>query len=279
MDRKALAQMIICSVLWSIAGIFIKLVSCSAMVIAGMRSLFAAITIFAFLIVTRKKIYIDKKIFFAALIMCLSFICFILANKMTASANAIVLQYTQPVFIVIISVIFLKKRFVGADIAAIFFTLIGIVLFFIDSINPGGMAGNAIAVFAGVLLAVLFVLMGEFSALARMNTILFGHIFTALIGLPFIFFTENCIDVKNILMLLILGVFQIGIPYILFAMAVGKCSALTCSLVGVIEPILNPVWVAVFYGEIPGTVSVFGCIIVLITITLWCVYKNKLSEV
>ena len=279
MDKKALIQMIICSVLWSIAGVIIKFVDCNAVVVAGMRSLFAVITIYIFMKVTRRKVYINTNILSAAAVMCISFIAFVSANKLTAAANAIVLQYTQPVFIVIISLLFFKKHFLRADIAAIIFTFIGIALFFVDGLAPGNIFGNILAVLGGVMLAVLFVLMGEFSEAERMNTILFGHLFTAAIGVPFALFTENVFDLKSVGLLAVLGIFQIGIPYILFATAVGKCSALTCSLIGVIEPILNPVWVAVFYGEIPGTVSLIGCGVVLITVTLWCVYKNKLSEV
>lgn len=279
MDKKALFQMVLCSVLWSIAGVIIKFIDCNAMVVAGFRSLFAVVTIYLFFKITGKKIYINKKIFFAAAIMCISFIAFISANKLTAAANAIVLQYTQPIFIVIISILFLKKRFVRADIIAIFFTFLGIAMFFVDSLESGSLFGNAVAVFAGIMLAALFVLMGEFSASDRMNTIFFGHLFTAAVGIPFVFFTENTFNAKCLILLAVLGVFQIGIPYILFAAAVGKCSALTCSLLGVIEPILNPIWVALFYGEVPGTVAFCGCFVVLLTITFWCVYKNKVSEV
>ncbi len=279
MDKKALLQMIICSVLWSIAGIFIKLIDLNPMVIAGFRSTFAAITISLFLKLSKRKIYINKRIALSALVMCLSFIGFITANKLTTSANAIVLQYTQPVFIVAISIIFLKKKFSKVDIATIMITLFGIILFFLDSMDFGGFLGNVISVVSGLFLAILFVMMGEFNETDRMNTILFGHVFTAVIGLPFIFTYLGALSFTNVGMIAILGVFQIGIPYILFAVAVGKCSPLTCSLVGVIEPILNPLWVALFYGEMPGTVSLIGCFVVLVTVTVWCVYKNRLSEV
>ena len=275
MDRKALLQMILCSVLWSIAGICIKLIDCNPMVIAGLRSLFASVTIFVFMKISKKTFLFNKKVMISALFMCFSFICFILANKMTTSANAIVLQYTQPVFIVIISALLFKKRFIKADLITITITLFGIVLFFFDKLDAGQAVGNIIAVCSGLLLAFLFSFMGEVSNAERMNVVLFGHAFTAVIGVPFIFFTNNSFDLSNLLLILVLGIFQIGIPYILFALAVGKCSPLMCSLIGIIEPILNPLWVALFYGEMPGVMSLFGGVLVVVTITVWCLYKNK----
>lgn len=275
MDKKALVQMILCSVLWSIAGICIKLIDCNPMVIAGLRSLFASAIIFAFVKISKKTILINKKVVVSALFMCFSFICFILANKMTTSANAIVLQYTQPVFIVVISALLFKKHFNIADLITITITLLGIVLFFFDKLDAGQALGNIIAVCSGLLLAFLFTFMGEVSNDERMNVVLLGHAFTAVIGVPFIFFTNNSFCSTDLLLILILGVFQIGIPYILFALAVGKCSPLMCSLIGIIEPILNPLWVALFYGETPGIMSLFGGVLVVVTITVWCLYKNK----
>ena len=109
-EKNAMLQMIICSVLWSIAGIIIKLIDANPFVISGFRSLFSAITVFIFMIIAKKKFVINKKAVIMATCMSIVFLLFVSANKLTTAANAIVLQFTAPVFVLIVSYIFLKPR-------------------------------------------------------------------------------------------------------------------------------------------------------------------------
>jgi drug/metabolite transporter (DMT)-like permease len=112
----------------------------------------------------------------------------------------------------------------------------------------------------------------------RMSGMLFGHLLTAIIGIPFIFFTENTIDSTAIICLLVLGVVQLGIPYVLYALASKDCSPLACSLIGMLEPILNPIWVLIFDGETPGFYALIGGIIVVAAVTVWCVIGEDKKE-
>lgn len=273
--NKAIIQMIVCSVLWSIAGIVIKQINCSAVVITGFRSLFSAITVIAFMKLTGLKFTFSRRVIPTAVCMCITFFCFVGANKLTTAANAIVLQFTSPVFVMLISAVIYKTKFKPSDIAAVALTLFGISLFFFDQLDSGSMLGNIVAILAGFFMAGIFVFGGNSSRAERMTGTLIGHIMAAVIGISFLPFTQNVIDGKAVIGFVILGVFQLGIPYILVALALSNCPPLACNLIGVIEPLLNPVWVFIFNGERPGKNAFIGAVIILVSITVWCIYKDR----
>ncbi len=274
-QRKGIIQMIVCSILWSIAGILIKIIDCNPLVIAGFRSLFAAITVFVFMNLYKYKFIFSKKTFLSAIFLCLTFFAFVGANKLTTAANAIVLQFTSPVFILLVSYFLFHKKVYKSDIITVIFTLIGVSLFFIDDMNTGNTLGNIVGILSGVFMALMFVFCGDCENEERMSGVLLGQIFTAVIGMAFTPFTQNTLDLKAFTVFAVLGIVQLGIPYILVALAMGACSPLACSLISVIEPLLNPIWVLIFDGEVPGIRALYGAVIIIITITSWCIYKNK----
>ena len=274
-EMGAMLKMLLCACLWSIAGIIIKLVDMNPFAIAGLRSLFAAATVAIFMRLTSKRVIVNKKTIVGAVFLCATFIAFVSANKLTTAANAIVLQFTAPVFVMIIEGIILHKKPRLFDMATVFVTLGGISLFFIDSLGSGKIIGDTVAVFAGLFLAFFFFVVGESQGDEKISGILFGQILTAVIGLPFLFFTENTVNVQSVAWIAVLGVFQLGIPYILLAEASKYCPTLACSLISVAEPLLNPVWVAVFYHEIPGAMSLLGGVAVIAAVTFWCIFKDK----
>lgn len=276
--NKAIIQMIVCSVLWSIAGIVIKQINCSAVVITGFRSLFSALTVLAFMKFAKLKFTFSRRVVPTAICMCITFFCFVGANKLTTAANAIVLQFTSPVFVMLISAVIYKTKFKPSDIAAVAATLFGISLFFLDQLDSGSMLGNIVAILAGFFMAGIFVFGGNSSRAERMTGTLIGHIMAAVIGISFLPFTQNVIDGKAVVGFVILGVFQLGIPYILVALALSNCPPLACNLIGVIEPLLNPVWVFIFNGERPGKNAFIGAVIILVSITVWCIYKDRTEK-
>ena len=273
-------QMVLCATLWSIAGVFIKFIEMNPLVIAGGRSLFAAITVFIYMLVTKQKFVISRDTVISGALLCSVFMCFVGANKLTTAANAIVLQYTAPIFVLIFSMIFLKKKPRAVDTAAVLLALIGVTVFFVDSLDAGNnyMLGNIVAIIAGMFMGGMFVAVGHTKGEEKMSGILLGHVFCAMIGLPFVFFTENTIDAKGIGFLALLGVVQLGIPYILYALATMKCSDVSCVVIAAIEPVLNPVLVAIINKEVPGTLSIISGIFLIIVITAYSVIDSKLEN-
>ncbi len=275
----AIFQMLVCATLWSMAGILIKKINCSSFVIAGARSTIAFLTVFTFMKINKNKIIINKKVMLCSIFLSSTLFSFVIANKLTTAANAIVLQYTLPVFILLFSLVFLKKKIIVSDVLVVIATIVGITLLVIGSLNAGSFAGNAIAVLSGALMAGVFLLSGESSKDERISGILFGHLLTSIIGIPFLFFTENSFDTVSVISLLILGVVQLGIPYVLLMLALEHCPPFACSILSAIEPLLNPVWVVLFDGESPTAISIFGGIIVIVSITIWSIWTNRRDEV
>jgi len=274
-ENKAVLEMLACAALWSIAGIFIKLIPWNSFAISGMRSLIAGLTLLVYMSIKHYKVTANRKTLLAGLLMGLLYTCFVAANKLTTAANAIVLQFTAPMFIVIISALLFHQRIRKLDIAAVLFTMAGISLFFFDELEGGYLLGNLIAIFSGVLMAAMYITVGESEGAERFSGILFGQLFAFIIGLPFVIATKPDFSSLPSLYILILGVLQLGIPYILYAKAANVCSPLSCCLLGALEPLLNPVWVLLFDGEKPGTGALIGGLIVIVSVTAWCALSNK----
>lgn len=277
-ENKAIIQMLTCAALWSIAGIFIKLIPWNAFAISSLRSLIAGITVLAFIKLKGYKIVLNRRTLTAGILMSFVYTAFVGANKLTTAANAIVLQFTAPLFIVIFSAILFKQKIRRADITAVICAMVGISMFFFDKLEGGYLTGNLVAILAGALMGGMYMAIGRTDGAERYSAILFGQLSAFLIGLPFIIATRPEISVFPVLYIIILGVFQLGIPYILYGMASEYCPPLACSLLGAVEPLLNPIWVLIFDGERPGVHALVGGVIVVASVTLWCAFGNKVEE-
>lgn len=272
--NRAILEMLLCAALWSIAGIFIKLIPWNSIVIAGLRSLIAGLVMFVYMRARGIGFTEDRRSLAGGAALCLTLTCFVAANKLTTAANSIVLQFTAPMFIVVFSALFLKKRFSRADVLAVVLTMAGISLFFFDQLTPGHLAGNCVAIFAGMAFACYYMSLEGASESQRMSAILIAHGLTFLVGLPFTFVYPPELSAAPVACILVLGVVQLGIPYVLLGRASGACPPLACSLLGAVEPLLNPVWVFIFDGEAPGLWALIGGVVVVATITVWCVYGD-----
>ena len=268
-------EMLLCAALWSIAGIFMKLLPWNGFAVASLRSLVAGLTFAVYMLLTGKRFVFSKTTLLSGILTGCVYTCFACANKLTTSANAIVLQFTSPVFIVIFSAIFLKQKIRRMDLITVILTLAGIALFFFDKLETGYVLGNFVAIAAGMFMAGMFMAVGNIEGDARFSSILIGQAFTFLVGLPFVIATKPALNTTTVTAILILGIFQLGTGYILYVKASQHCPPLACCLLGVVEPLLNPVWVAIFDGEMPGIFALVGGIIVVVTITVWCALDGK----
>ena len=277
-ENKAILEMLACAALWSIAGIFIKLIPWNSFAISCIRSFFAGLTILVYIAAKRYKIIFNRRTLTAGIIMGLVYTSFVGANKLTTAANAIVLQFTAPLFIVIITAVLYKKRILRRDLAAVIFTMLGISMFFLDKLEGGYLIGNFVAILAGALMGGMYVAMGEAQGEERFSAILVGQITAFIIGLPFVIATKPEFSALPVLYIIILGVFQLGIPYILYGRASELCPPLACCLLGAVEPLLNPIWVLIFDGEKPGIFALIGGLIVIASVTVWCATGNRSKE-
>ena len=273
-ERNGLIFMLLgAAFLWSTGGFLIKLVDLSSFQIAGIRSL---ITASVLLIVIKKptlKFSLNKIL--GAIAYASMSICYISATKMTTAANAIMLQYTAPIYIAIFGGWMLKEKATLKDWVTIVFVIGGMVLFFFDDIGGGMLKGNIIAIFSGVALAFNTIFMRRQKDENPLENVFWGCILTFIVASPFTF--TKMPDTKSILGLFLLGIFQLGISYILYSKAIKKVPALEATFISLVEPILSPIWVFLAVGEIPGVFSVIGGIIVLAAITVNCLTFKKVK--
>lgn len=277
-ERRAMLQMLLVGILWSFGGILIKLIPWNGLVIAGARSFIAAIMMYAYMRVKKIRMIVTGRTLAIGFVTFMVYSLLLTAYKLTTAANAIVLQYTAPIYVLVFSVLFGKQRARGADILAVGLTIVGIGLFFFNQLGSGSALGNILALVSGVFFALVFFLSGNSTEEARMSGLVLGHIMTATMGVVMAFLYPPIVTAQSILLLVILGVFQIGIPYTIYSTAVKHCPPLMCSVISVIEPLLNPVWVFLAVGERPSYWALIGAVVVLSSITAWCVWSEKQKQ-
>jgi drug/metabolite transporter (DMT)-like permease len=186
---------------------------------------------------------------------------FVFATRMTTAANAIFLQYTAPIYVAIIGRSYLGERALPIDWLVIGIALTGIGLFFVDKLSASGFWGNIVALGSGVSFASLVLFLRKEKAGSPVTSALLGNVIVALVGLPFLLRTHfSAVDLR---LLLVLGVVQLGLPYVFYATAIKHVTALEATLVTLIEPVLNPTWVMLALGERPGPWALVGGVLVL----------------
>lgn len=272
---KGTIAMIATGLLWSMGGIFIKLVPWNPLAIAGLRGLIGGLVMYVYLRIRGIKPVFNKDTFKIAIALASVCTTFVAANKLTTAANAIVIQYCAPVYVLLYIAFVQKKKLRPLDIAVVPMTILGVSLCFIGQMGKGRIVGDIIAVISGICFAAMFITSEGVSDQTRSSGIMQGQFLTAIIGLPVLFATRPAFTTQAIIGILVLGIFQIGIAYVLYSIAIKNAPLLTCSLLAVLEPLLNPVWVFLFAGENPGIWSLVGGVIVIAVITLWYVYDAK----
>ena len=273
--HRCMLEMLLCALLWSIGGVFIKLSPWNGLVLAGARSMLAAVVLAVYMRIRRIRWQCSRRTLGVGISLCGTFFCCVMATKLTTAANAIVLQYSVPVCLLLYGTLFQHKKFRLADWLVVPCTLGGVALFFVGRLDGGRLIGNLIGILAALFFAACFLTSEAANDGERINGILQGQLLTAVIGLPFAFVYGMPLRLAALGCVFALGVLQIGIPYILYALALRACPPLACSLLAVIEPLLNPVWVALFYHETPTPWALVGGVIVVAAITGWCVYNER----
>lgn len=259
-DRtRSIIFLVIASLLWSLGGLLIKSIKWNAVAIAGMRSLIAALLMLA--VIKKPSLKFTWYKLGGAVAYVGTVALFVVANKLTTAATAILLQYTAPIYVALLGAWFLKERTTMLDWATIFLVFGGMILFFIDEMSTGGMLGNLYAILSGFCFACMVLFLRKQKNESPLESVFWGNVLTAIIGIPFMF--SSMPDTRSWVGLMLLGVFQLGISYILYALAIKHVSALEAILIPVIEPLLNPVWVFLVLGELPGPWAFVGGFIVL----------------
>jgi drug/metabolite transporter (DMT)-like permease len=260
---SAILAVAACALLWSTGGLFVKLIAWNPFAIAGVRSLIGALVILVFLRrphFTWSFAQIAGAVCYAA---CM--ISFVTANKLTTAANAILLQYTAPLYAAVLGWIFLKEKARALDWVTMAVVIGGMVLFFMDSLTLGGMEGNLLAIASGVFFAGAIVSFRAQKDGSSLESMLLSHGLTLAVSIPFLWQGTPTLAAWGALGFL--GIFQIGLPSLLLNYGVKHVTAVQSLLTAVLEPLFNPLWVFLVLGERPGPRAMAGGAIILVAVT------------
>lgn len=271
--QKGTLYVFIAALLYSIGGLCIKLIPWNGMAVNGGRTAIALVVIGGYLYIRKHPLRFNRWIAVGALSVFGCNALFSIANKMTTAANAIVLQFTAPIFVMLFSILFFGKKLSKLDIITCICVFFGILCFFLESLGGGNIWGDVIALLSGVTYAGVF-LMKELPDSDAISSVFWGDVISAVTGLPFLL-QETEFTVPALGSLIILGVFQVAVAYILLTEGLKTTPPVTASLVSGIEPVLNPVLVAVFYHEYIGPMSLMGAVIVVGSVIIYNVLLER----
>jgi drug/metabolite transporter (DMT)-like permease len=268
--------LVLTALLWSFAGIAVKFISWSPITIACLRGILAAAVIG--LLNWRSFTRPTPAVFWGASSLFVTSIVFILCNRLTTAANAIVLQYTAPIFVIFLSALLLHNRPTRLDIFTVLLTLCGIILFFIDHLGHGALLGDGLALFSGLTFGLVFIANSMKGANPVLASFL-GNLMSALL-LPFLFRDASLRSATPAewLVIFLMGVFQMGLSYALFAKGMETTPPIKASVICALEPVLNPIWVFLLMGELPGKLAIVGIIIVIATILFYNIATLRLAQ-
>lgn len=263
--RKSVGLLLLTALGWSLGGVLLKSVDWPPFAVAGGRGLVAALFLLAVgwrslrftwspLQLATALAYTGCTVLFAA------------ATKLTTAANAILLQYTAPVWVALFGAWLLGEPARRADWWTIAASFVGMAVFLYDGLQFQSLTGILLAIASGVAFAAMIMLMRKQKGGSTLEAVILGNLLGFLIGLPAMW-SAPLPDTRSLVALLLLGVVQLGIPYLLYSRAIRHVTALEAVLIPVIEPILNPVWVLLVIGEQPSPLALLGGAIVLGAVT------------
>ena len=265
--------MLAASFCFSLGGLLIKLIPWNPLAINGMRNLIAALVIGAYLVITHHRLKFNFTVFCGAVCMFGVTTLYAVANKMTSAGNTIVLQYSAPVWIILFMYLFFGKKPGRNEIMAVVMVLLGILCFFFESLSSGRWLGDALALLSGVFYAGVFML-NSFEKGDALSSVFFGQLLSAVLLSHLVRF-ETDFTASALIAVFVLGSVQVGLAYIFFTTGTRLTDPVTASIINALEPILNPILVAVFYGELLGRLSVIGAVIVIAGILLYSLQQIR----
>ena len=263
-QNKGNLYILITSILWSTGGILIKFIPGNAVAINGARSLVALLF---FLIYKRSiKVKVNCHIIAAALCLVMTNTLFVISNKMTTAANVIVLQYTAPIFVLVWDCVYRRQAPKKKQSMLVLMAFAGMILFFFDQLDGGQMVGNLIAIVSGLTFSGVFFI-NSLPEASSEDSSMIAFFLSFIISIPFLGDVGK-MGPTALLAILVLGIFQVGLAYVLFAKGTKLTSPVSASLIGLLEAILNPLWVFLFYGEKVGKFALAGAAVILTAVAL-----------
>lgn len=270
--QQGIIAIVFAAVLWSTGGLFVKLLPQDAFTILSYRSILAGSVFFLFF--GKKLFSMNGRAWLNALFYCLLVLGFVMATKRTTAANAILLQYTGTIYVLLAEPYFFKLKMERVNVVTIIACAIGMVILVSGDLGSGDMLGNLIALVSGFLFAALFIGQRLNAPEYQAGSIFWGNMMMGLIGLPFLL-QSPLPTLPEAAMLGFLGIFQLGLGYLLFTYGLKRVLAIEGALLAMLEPMLNPVWVLIFYGEKPSKGAIVGGFIIIFALAARIVWMGR----
>jgi len=260
MAKPGRLYVLIAGLLWSLAGVFIKSLEVQPLTIVFYRSLFASLFFTVFIRAGKSTCSKPLAVSVFSYTAAISF--FVAANKLTTAANAIVLQYTAPIFVFLFVRLFFREPISRPNLITLLVGMVGVGIIFAGSAAQPDSVGVVMAIISGLLFAVYMTNLRLVADVHPGYLTLVNNLVCWLALLPLVH-SELSLSVGEALTLALMGVIQLGIPYFLFSKGLETISLQEASLIVLIEPVLNPVWVALVVGEMPAPATLAGGGIIL----------------
>jgi drug/metabolite transporter (DMT)-like permease len=266
--------------LWSTSGLFIKLIDADPFFIAGARSFIAAVTMIAARCIFMRGPFRGigtalrtPAFWVSGIAYSITMTSFVVANKLTASANVILLQYSAPVWAAILSIVLLKEKPRVENWIGLALVLGGLLIIFYGSLASASLLGDLIALVSGITFALNSVCMRMQKEADPAYSLVLSHTITSFFALPLLFAGGPGLGLPELGAIIFMGTIQIGVASILFAYGIKRVSAFAALIIACVEPVLNPVWVFAVTGEKPALNAVIGGFIIVFAV----VFSNMLK--
>ena len=282
-SRKARSSGPLCmaaaALLFSLGGMLVKLVPWHPMAISCARSVIAGLVLLTYMKIRGHRIAVNRAVLLGGFAMGATSTLYVVSTKLTTAANAILLQYTAPVFIILLMWAIFRVKPTGLDVGATFVLLCGAVLFFADSLRggAGSLVGNITALISGVTWALVF-MMKQWDGADNLSSVFFGCVFCAVTGLPWMFGDGAVWTLPAVGGIFAIGLVQFGAAYVFMAEGLEKTPPLTASLISMLEPVLNPILVALTVGEKLTGLPLLGAAVVVVGVAVYNLLKARAEK-
>lgn len=261
------------SLCFSTGGLLMKVIPWNPLAINGVRNLIACVVIGLYILATHHKLVFNPTVLVGAISMAGVTTLYSVANKLTTAGNTIILQYTAPIWIVFLTFLFFGKKPDRTALVSILIVFVGILCFFFEGLSTGKWLGDLLALLSGIFYAGVFML-NSFEKGDALSSVFFGQLACGVFLSPLVI-KETDFSAPVLLAVFLLGAVQVGLAYIFFTTGTKYTDPVTASIINALEPILNPVLVAVFYGEMLGKWSMAGAMIVICGIMYYNLKKGS----
>lgn len=281
-QQKGTLFVFLSSVCYSLSGICMKGIPwfgiSGGLAVNGGRTAIGVLVLGIYMLLTRQKLHFNRWIFLGAVAVACNNSLFAIANKMTTAANAVVLQYTMPVFVIVLSAVFMHKRPNRLDLVTCAVVFGGVFCFFVEGLSAGSLTGDTLALISGVSNAVVYML-NDLTDGDALSAGFFGNVINAVVGLPFVL-QQTEFGTTCIVSMLVLGVFQVGFAFVFLGEGLKTTPAVTAGLVSGLQPVLNPLLVAWFYPGVDkiGAVSLLGAVIVVSGVIVYNLLRGRQAQ-